>query len=102
MRKTSVFTVDRPETDSNGDPVEVPPPSKRISGVTLWPRASEEKDGGEVNIDGWNVRLPYNDVARSLRADDGLLIEGEYNQITEPPAPYPGKAVLVKTKRVYT
>lgn len=102
MRLETVLLLVRSRTDKDGNPLVEQGPGEPIYGCVIWPRASEEKDGGEVNIDGQNVRCPDNATARGIRSDDRLDIRGEIHMVDEPPARYIGKAVMLKTKRVTT
>lgn len=102
MRKETVYHIRPRKRDRNGDFVGAQPPDIKIPGVVIWPRASEEKDGGEVNIDGENLRCPDDAKARAIRSDDQLRIRGEVHMVDEPPARFAGKAVMIKTKRVNT
>jgi hypothetical protein len=70
--------------------------------VVIWPRASEEKDGGEVNVDGENLACPDSAVARQIRSDGQLRVRGVLHTVDEPPARYAGKRILIKTLRVTT
>lgn len=102
MRTETIYHLPERERDRNGDYVGVVPDEVAIYGVTIWPRASEEKDGGEVNIDGQNLKCPDDAKAQKIRSDDQLRIRGELHMVDEPPARYAGKAVMVKTKRATT
>lgn len=102
MRKETIQLLPKLKKDKNGNPVGAPTAGEPINGVVVWPRASEEKDGGEVNIDGQNCRCPDNATAQKIRSDDHVLIRGEVHSIDEPPARYAGKAVMLKTRRVTT
>lgn len=102
MRKEKIQYLPKPKTDSNGDVILPRPEPIDISGVVIWPRASEEKDGGEVNIDGQNLKCPDSANARLIRSDGQIMLRGELHTVDEPPARYIGKAILVKTKRVTT
>ena len=102
MRTQTVHLLGRQRRNSDGDLIGDPAAKKPLYGVVIWPRASEEKDGGEVNIDGQNLKLADNALAQSIRADDHIEIDGEVHMVDEPPARYRGKAVMLKTKRVYT
>lgn len=102
MRQETISLLVRQQRDKNGNPIGDPTAGESISGCVIWPRASEEKDGGEVNIDGQNIRCPDIAVARKIKSDDRLSIRGEVHMVDEPPAYYIGKAVMLKTKRVTT
>lgn len=102
MLLETISLLTRPKYDKNGNPIVLQGPGEAINGCTIWPRASEEKDGGEVNIDGQNVKCPDNATARKIKSDDRVDIRGEIHMIDEPPARYAGKAVMLKTKRVTT
>lgn len=102
MRRETILALTSRKTDSDGNPIGDPIPGVPIPGCVIWPRASEEKDGGEVNIDGQNVRCPDVAVARALESDDLVEIRGQVHMVDEPPAYYVGKAVMLKTKRVTT
>lgn len=98
----TVSLLPKGRTDKNGNPLVAQGPGEPINGCVIWPRASEEKDGGEVNIDGQNVRCPDNETARKIKSNDHIDIRGETHAIDEPPARFIGKAVMLKTKRVTT
>lgn len=102
MKKETIYYVPERQRDRNGDPTGPVPADVKISGVVIWPRASEEKDGGEVNIDGQNLKLPDNAAAQQIRSDGSIRLRGELHTVDEPPARYIGKAILIKTKRVTT
>lgn len=102
MRIETVYYLPQRQRDRNGDYVGPIPDPIKITGVKIWPRASEEKDGGEVNIDGQNLSCPDNAMSRQIRSDGQIQLRGELHTVDEPPARYAGKAVLVKTKRVST
>lgn len=102
MRSETISLLPKSKTDKNGNPLVAQGPGEPIYGVVIWPRASEEKDGGEVNIDGQNCRCPDNEAARKIKSDDHVEIRGEIHAIDEPPARYAGKAIMLKTKRVTT
>ena len=88
--------------NSDGDYIGDPNPWIPLYGAIVWPRASEEKDGGEVNIDGWNVKLEWGTTAAGIQSDAQLEILGEVHSVSEPPAKYLGKAVILKTIHVST
>lgn len=102
MRTETVYYL--PQRKRNRDGGFTGPASVRepINGVVIWPRASEEKDGGEINIDGQNLKCPDNATAQGIRSDGQLEIRGEIHTVDEPPARYAGKAIMIKTKRVTT
>lgn len=102
MRSETIALLPKGRTDKNGNPLTLQGPGEPIFGCKIWPRASEEKDGGEINIDGQNVKCPDNATARKIKPDDHVDIRGEVHAIDEPPARYIGKAVMLKTKRVTT
>lgn len=102
MRKEKIQYLPRAKVDSNGDKILPLPDPVDISGVVIWPRASEEKDGGEVNIDGQNLSCPDNAKAQQIRSDGQIRLRGELHTVDEPPARYIGKAIMVKTRRVTT
>ena len=102
MRTQTVYLIGRRKRNSDGDWIGPPVAKKPLAGAVLWPRASEQKDGGEVNIDGENVKLRDGEVERTIRADDHVEIDGQIHMVDEPPARYRGRAILMKTKRVYT
>jgi len=88
--------------NSDGDFIGEPNAWMPLYGAIVWPRASEEKDGGEVNIDGWNVKLDWGTTAAAIQSDAQLEILGEVHSVSEPPARYLGKAVILKTLHVST
>lgn len=102
MRTETIYHLPERKRDRNGDFTGPAADRVPIPGVVIWPRASEEKDGGEVNIDGQNCRCPDNEAARKIKSDDHVEIRGEIHAIDEPPARYAGKAIMLKTKRVTT
>ncbi len=102
MKKETIGIVQKVQTDRNGDPVGAEAPDVLLGGCIIWPRASEEKEGGEVNIDGDNVACPDNAVAQSIGSEDWVRIRGELHSVDEPPARYIGKRIMLKTRRVRT
>lgn len=102
MRTETIYLVPLRKKDRNGDWIGPKGAEIPIYGVVIWPRASEEKDGGEVNIDGENLKCPDNATARSIRSDGQLRIRGVLHNVDEPPARYAGKAIMIKTRRVTT
>ena len=102
MRVETIFHLPERPRDRNGDFVGPVPAEIPIPGVVIWPRASEEKDGGEVNIDGQNLKCPDNAKARAIRSDSSLRIRGELHTVSEPVARFAGKAIMIKTRRVTT
>lgn len=102
MNSETIFYLPQRDRDRDGDFVGPEPEEVPIYGVVIWPRASEEKDGGEVNIDGQNLACPDNAATRAIRADGQLRLRGELHMVDEPPARYAGKRVLIKTKRATT
>lgn len=102
MRKETVFYLPERKRDRNGDFTGPTPQEVPIYGVVIWPRASEEKDGGEVNVDGENLRCPDNATTQQIRSDGQLRVRGVLHTVDEPPARYAGRAILIKTRRVST
>lgn len=102
MRKETVYYLPERARDRNGDFIGPVPEEVPVYGVVIWPRASEEKDGGEINVDGENLRCPDNRTTQQIRADGQLRVRGDLHTVDEPPARYAGKAILIKTKRVST
>lgn len=102
MRTETIFYLPQRKRDRNGNPTGPIPEEVKIVGVVIWPRASEEKDGGEVNIDGQNLRCPDNAKAQQIRSDGQIRLRGELHKVDEPVARYAGKAILVKTLRATT
>lgn len=102
MRRETIFYLPERNRDRNGDFVGPTPEEVAINGVVIWPRASEEKDGGEVNIDGENLAMPDNATTQQIRSDGQLRVRGLLHTVDEPPARYAGRRILVKTKRVST
>lgn len=102
MNTEAIVYLPQQKRDRNGDPIGTVPAEVAIPGVVIWPRASEEKDGGEVNIDGQNLACPDSANARLIRSDGMLRLRGELHTVDEPPARYAGKKILVKTRRVTT
>lgn len=102
MNKETVVYLPPRVRNRNGSPTGPVPEEVPIYGVVIWPRASEEKDGGEVNIDGQNLACPDTETVRAIRADGQLRIRGESHTVDEPPARYAGKRILIKTKRATT
>lgn len=100
VRKETVYILPKQKHDRNGDPIGPVPEKIPVHGVVIWPRASEEKDGGEVNIDGENLKLPDTPITRALQSDGRMEIRGSIYSVDEPVARFAGKAVMVKTKRV--
>lgn len=102
MRRETVEVIQKPQTDRNGNTIAPLGPNAPLFGCVIWPRASEEKSGGEVGVDGENVACPDNAIARSIGFEDWIMIRGEVHMIDEPPARYIGKKIMLKTKRVRT
>jgi hypothetical protein len=102
VKKEPIFVIQKPATDSNGDWLTPPDSGTRVPGCVIWPRAAEEKDGGEVSIDGDNVAAPDNPVIRTLNAEDWVSYRGNVYQVDEPPSRYIGKKILIKTRRART
>lgn len=102
MRRETIQVIQKPETDRNGDIVDPLPDGVALPGCVIWPRAAEERDGGEFSIDGENVATPDNETARGLGYEDYVLIRDEVHMIDEPPSRYIGRRILLKTKRVRT
>lgn len=102
MRKETIFYLPEQKRDRNGDRIGDVPAEVKITGVTIWPRASEEKDGGEINIDGENLACPDNAKTQAIRSDGQLRVRGVLHTVDEPPARYAGKRILIKTRRVST
>lgn len=102
MNSETIHYLPQRKRDRNGDFTGPVPQEVPIYGVVIWPRASEEKDGGEVNIDGQNLSCPDNADTRAIRADGQIRLRGELHMVDEPPARYAGKRILIKTKRATT
>lgn len=102
MRTETIGVVQKTATDRNGDPIGDEAPDVALAGCVIWPRASEEKEGGEVNIDGDNVACPDNAIARTIGSEDWVRIRGELHSVDEPPARYAGRRIMLKTRRVRT
>jgi hypothetical protein len=102
MRKEPIYVIQKPKTDSNGDFLTPPTEGAVINGCVIWPRASEEKDGGDVGVDGDNIACPDNATARSIGNEDWVSYRGETFQVDEPPSRYVGKKVMLKTRKVTT
>lgn len=102
MRTETIYHLPQRRRDRDGDYVGDESEEVPIYGVVIWPRASEEKDGGEVNIDGQNLACPDSEAARAVRSDAQIRLRGELHKVSEPPARYPGKRILIKTLRVTT
>jgi hypothetical protein len=102
VRTETVYYLPERKRDRNGDFVGPTPEEVPIYGVVIWPRASEEKDGGEVNVDGENLATPDSSVTRGIRSDGRLRVRGVLHTVDEPPARYAGKRILIKTRRVTT
>lgn len=102
MRTETVFYLPERKRDENGDFIGDPAVEVPIYGVVVWPRASEEKDGGEVNIDGENLACPDNATTRGIRSDGQLRVRNVLHTVDEPPARYAGRRVMIKTRRVST
>lgn len=103
MRKEPIFAIQRPQRDSDGDWVTPPDDDGvKINGCTIWPRAAEEKDGGQVSIDGDNVAAPDVPAAQALGTEDWVKYRGVVYQIDEPPSRFAGKKVMLKTRKART
>lgn len=102
MRTERIYHLPERSRDRNGDWIGVEGEKIPIDGVVIWPRASEEKDGGEVNIDGENLGCPDSVAARAIESDHYVEIRGVIHSVDEPPARYAGKRVMIKTRRVTT
>jgi hypothetical protein len=102
MKKESIRIIQRPETDSNGDWIGEPDDGEEVRRCTIWPRAAEEKDGGEVSIDGDNIAAPDNELVRTLNTEDWVSYRGAVYQVDEPPSRYIGKKIMIKTRRART
>jgi hypothetical protein len=103
MRKEPIYAIQRPKRDSDGDWITPPDDSgTKIPGCVIWPRAAEEKDGGQVAIDGDNIAAPDNAAAQALTTEDWVRYRGAIYQIDEPPSRFVGKRIFLKTKRART
>lgn len=102
MRRETIGVIQNPGTDRNGNPLGSAPADVPLPGCIIWPRAAEERDGGEVSVDGENVAAPDNAIARTIGYEDWVRIRGEIHQVDEPPARFAGKKIMLKTKRVRT
>lgn len=102
MRRETIQIIQKPQTDRNGNHIEPEGDPVDLPGCVIWPRAAEERDGGEFAIDGENVAAPDNVLSQTIGYEDWVVIRGVIHMVDEPPSRFVGKRIMLKTKRVKT